>query len=836
MPLMDGRRWWGSRQWRGLKVRIYRSSLSRKLWWSGLILVVASLVFGFWLMRPFWQLSSQFANHRNLQPSRLYGRSVELQVGGYLPADQLVARLEETGYRREAGAGDSAPSGRGLYRRGGGSITVSLRRFPTPAGPAGDHVLEVVYRGQRIQALRRDGGAIDAAYLEPPVIASYYGDDFKERRPVVLEELPDHLIQAVLAAEDDSFFRHAGVSIKGLLRAFWINLRNSGSDATLHGGSTLTQQLVKNIYLTHERTLMRKLREGVLAVMLDARYSKEQILQAYLNEIYLGASGGVNLIGVGAASWAIFGKDARDLDLAESATLAGMIKSPAHYSPLSDPERARLQRNRVLDHLAELERLDAAAVAAAREEPMVLSPQRPVRRRAPYFADAAAEEARRRYGVEALEDSGYSLLSTLSWSDQQVAEEAVAWGLKALEDGWEKDAKVAGPLQAALVSIDPDSGDVLSWIGGRDYGASQFDRASSALRQAGSAFKPAVYAAAIEAGVAGPHTLIEDTPLTVMLAGQRWSPHNDDDEFHGVVTVRAALERSLNVPTARLALMAGLDKVVTMAHGMGVRTHLEPYPALALGAFEVTPVEMATLYATLAAGGRRPSVHTLNAIYTAGGEAVGGASLPASEAVMRPQTAYLVTSILQGVLDRGTASRVRSWGVRDALAGKTGTSNDRRDSWFAGYSPERATAVWVGYDDNAPTRLGGSRAGLPIWARFIQRVRPATGYATFPQPPGITTALIDPESGLLATDACPTVLTEVFLSDQVPQELCTLHDPWRREWRQGPRDGDLDAGERRRVRGWLRRLFGADARRDRRDREGTRRPPDRRPRDGDPPG
>ena len=810
----------GRKRSKGVRLRVRMPVFRRRLGAVVAVLLVAIAGLGFWLIRPFWHLAGQFKAHSTLQPSRLYGRSEILERGDYFPANRLVDRLEEVGYAREEGSGDTAPSSVGRYRRGGGSISVALRRFPSPLGPQGGVLLRVSYRGKRIHQLRLAGKEVETALLEPPVIATYYGSDFKERRPVVLEELPDHFVQVVLAAEDDSFFHHAGVSIKGLARAMWVNLRKGGMR---HGGSTLTQQLVKNIFLTHERTVGRKVREGVLALFLEMRYSKEEILQAYLNEIYLGASGGVNLIGVGAASYAIFGKEARDLSLAEAATLAGMIKSPAHYSPLANLDRALEQRNRVLDHLAELERLKPELIAAARAQPLAISPQRPVRRRAPYFADAAAAEARRRYGIDSLAGTGYVLLSTLSWHDQRQAEEAVGWGLKALEKGWQKGSKVKGPLQAALVSIDPRNGDIRSWVGGRDYAASQFDRASAARRQAGSSFKPVVYATAMQQGVAAPSTLIEDAPLTVMLAGQRWSPNNDDDNFRGWVTVRTALERSLNVPTARLALMAGLENIVTVARGLGVRTQLQPYPSLALGAFEVTPVEMATVYATLAAGGQQPPVHALKAVFDREGRPVAGEALPRPKPVIDAETAYLVTSILQGVLDRGTARVVRGWGLSDALAGKTGTSNDRRDSWFVGYSPDRSTAVWVGYDDNSPTHLSGSRAALPIWSRFALKVRPPSGYGTFAQPAGITSALIDPETGELATGRCPQVLTEVFRRDQVPTSVCALHNPWNDPWQRAYRErqGELENEERRR-RGWLRRLFNH---RERQQRKARRRPP-----------
>jgi penicillin-binding protein 1B len=785
----------------GIRLRIPRSEKGRRLLLLGSLLAVAAAVGLGWLMRPFWQLSGQFDDDPLYQPSRLYGRSTVLEVGAPADLEALAKELDELGYRRAAAAG--APV-QGRYVRQGGHFVVHLRSFPTPAGPGGDAVVEADVRDGLVRDLRRGGREVGEVPLEPPLLASYYGPDVKERRPVAVADLPEELIQAVLAAEDEGFFRHPGVSMKAILRAAWADLR--GGEVN-QGGSTLTQQLVKNLYLTPERSVGRKAREAVLAVMLELRYSKRQILQAYLNEIYLGSAGGANLHGVGAAARAYFGKDASDLDLAEAATLAGMIPAPAAYSPLSHPERARERRNLVLDRLAELGEVDAARAARTKELPLGTSPQPATRRRAaPYFADAAAEEARRRFGVGALEDAGYALLSTLSWRDQQRAEEAVGWGLGALEKSWQKGSRRAGPLQGALVSLDPRDGALLAYVGGRDYGASQFDRAGHARRQAGSAFKPVVYATAFEAGVAAPSSLVEDEPLTVTLAGQQWSPENDDREFRGWISVRTAVERSINVPTARIALETGLRRVVATARAMGVGDPLEPYPALALGAFELTPVELATVYATLAAGGVRPPVHGLVAVLDRRGQPLSGEPLPAPERVLSEDSAYLMTSVLQGVLDRGTARSVRAAGLPDPLAGKTGTTNGRRDSWFAGYSPGRTTVVWVGYDDNSPTRLSGARAALPIWGRFTYAVRPAGGYADFPQPPGVVTALIDPESGELATEACPEVRTEVFREGQVPREVCHLHRGWFAVPVEQP--GGLQPEERRSFRRWLRKLFG----------------------------
>jgi penicillin-binding protein 1B len=485
-----------------------------------------------------------------------------------------------------------------------------------------------------------------------------------------------------------------------------------------------------------------------------------------------------------------------------------MIASPGEFSPLAHPEACRARRDWVLGRMAELGWIDRERAARETARPLALNPQNLVVRRAAYFVDAMEAEAAERFGLGALTDAGYVLLATLDWEDQKGAAEAVAWGLPALEEGWEKGNRVAGPLQAALVSLHPGSGAILAYIGGRSYSGSQFDRVGQARRQAGSAFKPVVFAAAFEHGAAFPSSLLEDSPLTVSLAGRTWTPKNHDGSFRGWVTARTALEQSLNIPTARLALQVGLERVVALAREMGISSPLEPVPALALGAFEVSPRELATVYASLAAGGVRPPVHGLSAVLSPDGERRRDEALPAPRRILSAETAYLVNSVLQGVLDRGTGGGARTQGIRDALAGKTGTTNDRRDSWFVGYAPDRVTLVWVGYDDNSRTRLSGSRAALPIWARFTRAVRPTDGYPSFPQPRGIATAVVDPLTGQLATDACPEVLTEVFPAGRVPREICDLH----RGWFADPLDqpAGVEVEQVHPIRRWLQRVFGRE--------------------------
>jgi penicillin-binding protein 1B len=739
--------------------------------WVLLLTLAVLVAVGIFVLRPFWRLSGQFDDITFRQPSRLYAQATRLHEGRSYPVDLLIEDLSGEGYREHEG---SSPLPAGRYRRTGRGLAVHLRSFPLPDGQRGGGLVEVEYRGNRVSDLRLNGKEVEEVLLDPPLLASYYGPDLQERRPLELAEFSDDLVAAVIAAEDDSFYRHTGFSLTGVLRALWVNLRGG---EVRQGGSTLTQQLVKNIYLTHERTLARKSQELILAVLLELRYSKEEILEAYLNEIYLGGAGGVSLLGFGAASRAYFGKDASQLTLAEAATLAGVIRSPANYSPLSHPERARERRDWVLQRMAKLGQVEAGRVEEALRQTLNLAPEPLVRRRAPYFADAAALEARQRFGIEDLADEGYVLFSTLDWHNQQMAQAAVEWGLERAEEGYQKGRKKESPLQAALVSLHPKTGGTLAYLGGRSYTESQFDRAGRARRQAGSTFKPVVYAAAFEGRKASPSSFLEDTPLSLPLPTQTWSPKNDDGSYHGWVTVRTALEKSYNPATARLALDVGMERVVELAHAMGVSSRMEPFPSIALGAVEVTPVELATVYATLAAGGVKPPVHGLTAVLDRYGKPVEGTKLPAPERVLSPQSAYIVTSLLQGVLERGTA-RGAADGIKGDLAGKTGTTNKRRDSWFAGYSPERTTVVWVGYDDNSTTRLSGARAALPIWVRFTSKVAPRAGFSVFPQPEGLTTVTIDPSTGKIATEYCPWPLTEVFREGEAPTDVCDRHDVW----------------------------------------------------------
>ncbi|HSF38671.1 MAG TPA: PBP1A family penicillin-binding protein [Thermoanaerobaculia bacterium] len=717
-----------------------------------------------WLLFPYLRTFGDIGADVGNQPSRLYGAPEVLRTGQPMKASRLTRTLEALGYRETEG--DVTPAGR--YRTGDGRVAVRLRRRMTPVGTAPGQTLLVQLEGGRIAGLRLDGQPADHAELEAPVLATWYEGESREKWPVDVKDLPEHVVQAVLAAEDSSFYWHPGVSPTGIARAALVNLRRG---EVSQGGSTLTQQLVKNVFLTHERSFFRKIREAVIALAVEAQHSKRSILQGYLNGIYLGGGHGVQYYGIGTAARAYFGKDAAELTLEEAALIAGMIKAPAAYSPLASPEKARGRRDEVLRRMAELEWIDTPRLEQALATPVETSPLRLGGRRAPHFGDAMATEARERFGLKRLGNRGHHLFATVRLDDQEIAEAAVTDVLEGLD---RRGRRGADPLEAALVSVDPQTGAILAYVGGRDYGKSEFDRVSQASRQAGSSFKPIVLVAALETGKASPATRLEDKPLTLKTGMRSWTPKNSDGAFRGRLTARTAMEQSRNVPLVRLALEVGIDKIADTARRMGIESPLEEVPSLALGSAGVTPREIATVYATLASGGVRPVVHGLDRVVDAQGQPVKDLHPPEPERVLAPQVAYIATEVLEGVIYRGTARGVLRYGISGPLAGKTGTTNEARDSWFAGYRPDRVTVVWVGQDNPKATNLSGSRAAIPIWGKFMKAALPELETRDFPEPPGIEHATLCRDSGLLALPACPRRLRESFLPGQKPTENCDL--------------------------------------------------------------
>ena len=706
-------------------------------------------------------VASRFDGHRWNLPSRIYSDVTVLEPGSPGSADRLTAKLERLFYQAVPGSPDTP----GHYHREGDTIDVSTRDFLYPGREFHGYRARVEFDGNIVRSVRDDkGDPLPALVVEPERLGSVFSDDYEDRTLVRLNEVPRTLLDAILVTEDRDFYRHSGVSIKRTFGAIFATARGGA----VQGGSTLTQQLVKNLYLTPERTVRRKAAEAAIAVLLEARYSKDEILEAYVNEIYLGQRGAVNLIGVGAAAYALFGKAPELLTLDEAALIAGLIQSPGTYCPVEHPQAALERRNWVLERMAEDGFLTAAVADAAQLRPIELDPRALVPSgQAGHFVEAVAAEAERRFGLETLADRGYRLYATLDLEEQRLATAAIEESLR--------EATPAAPLEAALVSLDPRDGAIRTWIGGRDFAASQFDRVTQARRQAGSVFKPFVFAAALQGG-ANPADLVNDTPIVVRTEASEWRPRNNDGSFHGPVTVREAIESSLNIPTVRLAFDAGLANVAELARAAGLAVDHAASPSLALGTIEASPLELAAAYGTLAQGGTWREPHVLERVTDGDDNDIPPTAPLAARRALDPDVAYLVTSMLSGVLDRGTGAGARRLGLHDHLAGKTGTTDDRRDSWFAGYSPDRVAVVWVGRDDNKPTRLSGSKGALPVWARFMLAVRPPAGYPEFQASPGVVEVEIDPTTGQLAGPNCPQRRRELFLVARVPSATCAaLH-------------------------------------------------------------
>jgi len=584
-----------------------------------------------------------------------------------------------------------------------------------------------------------------------------------ERRvPVRLAEVPDHLVQAVLAVEDQRFYDHRGLDVRRIAGAAVANLRAGG---VTQGGSTITQQLAKNLFLTARRTPLRKVREAALAVMLEDRYEKPVILEAYLNEIYLGQDGSRPIHGVGAAARYYFDKTVDDLALHESALMAGIIRAPNRYTPVRHADRARERRDLVLRLMVEQERIEERAAERAARQRIRTTPVREAVADARYFRDFVVSRFDAE-GVGRLPARGAAVYTTLDATLQRAAERAVREGLASLS---------ARDAQAALVALDPRTGEVLAMVGGRDYGSSQFNRATDARRQPGSAFKPIVALAALgRIGPADPTftlaSVVEDEPFSILTPTGPWAPRNYDEGFRGSVTVREALEQSLNVPFARIGIAIGPARIAEAGKRLGIASPLRIVPSLALGASEVTPLELTRAFGVFAAGGELAETRAILGVGDAEGRV---RATPAADVrrVADPAEAYLVTSGLQGAVARGTGRGLRNVGHSGGIAGKSGTSSEWRDGWFLAYTPTLVVGVWVGYDDGRSLGLTGSRSALPIVARFLREALRQTDDEPFPVPPGVEFAHLERDRGWFWGWECSDE-PEVFLAGTAPDSRC----------------------------------------------------------------
>jgi len=744
---------------------------------AGIILAtIAALLFLLSSYRYYSKLVDARLAHGYLTSrAGIYAAPRTLRAGQRLSQDDLIALLRRSGYvetnASEVWSGSfTAPPG-----NEGTEGTVEIRPNKTTSSfPA---VVRVTFddRG-RIAGLDSEGINLDSFTLEPEALTNDLTMKTGKHASLSYAEIPPVLMQAILSIEDRRFFTHSGVDFMGVARAL---LRNAGDERIGQGGSTITQQLVKNTYLTPERTLRRKFAEAMLAFTLERRFSKQDIFALYCNEIYLGQRNGAGIRGINQAAHAYFGKELKDLSLSEAATLAGLIQSPTRYSPVHYNDAARARRNIVLGTMVRDGVITLDQASAAAQEPLVISALPDVAgSMAPFFVDFVNRAAGKNDGPDAAQLPAGPIFTTLDMDLQQAAEAAIKRQLDGLEKVYQ--ARGAKP-QAALVAMDPRTGNVLAMVGGRNYNESQLNRSTDARRQPGSVFKPFVYAAALEHGMS-PLRPFTDAPREFSYDRRTvYRPANYGDAYSmRDVPMRTGLVKSLNVVTVDVATHVGLTYVADLAASFGL-TRPAPYPALALGTTEVTPLEIAAAYATFANGGRRvrPNVTAADPAQVSP-DAVSDETQPETlsngyDQIIEPETAYMITDMLSDVIDHGTGRAARGLSKQTAIAGKTGTS---RDGWFVGYTPNLVCAVWIGFDDNQQLGLTGAEAALPVWMEFMKgaiEVRPELGGEAFARPKGIRAVDIDPETGLLASAACPQRERIAITASLAPSAGCYRH-------------------------------------------------------------
>jgi penicillin-binding protein 1B len=700
---------------------------------------------------------------------RIFGRPFEIKLGRVLHPDQLVRRLNDVGYAERPKA--ALP---GEFSLAPGTVTLVTR----PGENSASQTVRVTFTTGSTPIIRRitDGAGkpVDEVTLEAPLLTALAPG--QKRRFVRLGSIPDHMKKAVLAIEDQRFYDHPGVDPIRMVGALITNMR--GNKKYLEGASTITQQIIKNTFLTPAQTPSRKLREQFMALVLDSRFTKDQIFELYLNEVVLGQRGPFAIHGVGEASRIFFGKDVSNVSLAEAATIAGLIQLPSALNPFRNPERAKARRNVVLTAMAQADYVAPEAAKKAAAEPLKVS-SRALEDEAPYFVDYVSNVVDEQYGGLLTKAGATDVYTTLDFHLQRFAQEAVAEGTRVIDKQLSK--KKQGQAQIALIAVDPRTGEVLALVGGRAYNETQYNRAVTTRRQPGSIFKPFVYLAAFErmaeegSNQITPATVMVDEP-TIFKDGEKdYAPANYKDEYGGPMTLRHALALSRNIVTIKVAEATGYDRVANLWKKVGVGTPALGVPSIALGVFEASPLEMATAYTVFPNGGAIRELRPITRIVSNGKTTTVPVAPP--RRIARADTTYLVTNMMRSVVNEGTAAGMRSAGFALDAAGKTGTTNDQRDAWFAGFTPELLTVVWVGFDNNQPIGLSGSQAALPIWTMFTRQAlagRPNVGFET---PDGVSFVEIDKDTGGRATAACPRVMTEAFLPGTEPA-MCGEHgDP-----------------------------------------------------------
>lgn len=755
----------------------------------GIVFLFFAAVFCFYYFKYKHIVDLRLEKPLFVNTAKIYAAPREIRPGQKLSVNFVAQELRAAGYTED---GNNPASPMGTFALGARSITI----HPGPQSYHAPDSATISFEGNTVNQINDANGQELSAYeLEPLLITGLSDQTRTKRRLVTYEELPPDLVAAVTAIEDHRFFEHGGVDYVRILGAVRNDLMHRHT--YMEGGSTLTMQLARGFFLTPEKHLKRKIIEIVITFQLEHRFSKKQIFQMYANQVPLGQQGSFAINGFGEASQAYFGKDVRQLNVQECALLAGMIQSPSRLNPYRHPNRALERRNLVLDSMVETGALSKDQAEAAKAAPLKLSSQSADANEAPYFVDLVRDQIVQKLGDAEYNHQGLRIYTSLDPQLQAAATEAVEVGMKHVDELVTKlhthraskgspatvDSNITYP-QVSLVALNPHTGQVLALVGGRNYGTSQLNRAVR-HRPTGSIFKPFVYAAAFNSSLSGaqltnsdgvsgvftPVTMLNDEPTTYMVGDQEYTPHNFHNEQYGLITARFALQESQNVATIALAQMVGFNNVAALARDAGIKA-ARGTPSVAIGAYDATPLDMAGAYTVFANNGVKIDPWMLASVRTATGDIISDYS-PVSKPILDPRVAYLTTSLLENVLNHGTAQGVRLMGFSAPAAGKTGTSND---AWFAGYTSNLLCIIWVGNDDYTDIKIEGAHAAAPIWGEFMKRAVALPQYSDtkeFVPPAGVTEVQIDKATNLLSDAACPgNAYTAAFLDGTQPTDTC----------------------------------------------------------------
>jgi penicillin-binding protein 1B len=748
------------------------------------IFFISASVFAWYYIKYGRMIDARLSGHVLQNTTQIFSGPEQISTGQAWGPDELAQYLQRAGYRPE-----HDDSSLGQYTANGSTVDVRPSKLSYFAG---GNAIAVQFSGKTIKSIRPLGGGADlgVAEIEPALITNLFDSSRDKRRAVRYDDLPPMLVNAILSAEDKRFFEHPGFDFIRIFGAAWNDLRHG---THLQGASTITMQVARTFFLSTDRNWRRKIAEAMLSFELEQRFNKQQIFEMYANEVYLGNRGSFGIRGFAQASVAYFGKDLRQLSLSECAFLAGIIRAPNYYSSADRrPERGLQARDRVLPQMLDNKYITEEDIQEAKRTQLKIVRTAVSTSEAPYFVDMVKDHLLDKYQETELLSQNFRVYTSLDPALQRVAASALEAGMKNVDtlltkryDKWKRELAKKGSteqvpqVQGAMVALDPRTGEIKALIGGRDYGQSQLNHAI-AHRQPGSVFKPFVYAAAFDNAVDGvqpvitPATTVDDEPTTFQFEGQEYTPNNYGEKFMGHVTVRDALTNSLNVATVKVAEQIGYGRVVQIARQMGLGNNIRATPAVALGAYEMTPVDVAAGYTAFGQNGVRAEPEFIRSVVSANGTMLEKVT-PQTHTVLDPRVAYLVTSVLKDVLNRGTGAAVRARGFTLPAAGKTGTS---RDGWFAGYTSNLVCVIWIGFDDNRDLGLAGGATAAPIWADFMLKATALPGYRNvreFDTPEGVQTALLDPESLELATPNCPTTRDEVFVAGSAPTQYCELH-------------------------------------------------------------